>query len=169
MRIEPDDGLQITLLNLSVPQDVAQGFFAVAGDARSMPEFADKSFDIVFSNSVIEHVGSWEDQQKMAREVRRIGKRYFVQTPNYYFPIEPHFLFPGFQFLPSLVQRMLVQNFSLGWYEKIPERTEVEEFLRGFRLLSRRELQQLFPEATLLRERFFGMNKSYTAVYGWDY
>ncbi|MEM2045934.1 MAG: class I SAM-dependent methyltransferase, partial [Candidatus Bathyarchaeia archaeon] len=57
----------------------------IIGDARCMP-FKDKSFDVVFSNSVIEHVGNYDDQKMCAEEIRRVGKCYFVQTPNFYFP-----------------------------------------------------------------------------------
>ena len=63
-----------------------------------MDFFKDKSFDAVFSNSVIEHVGTFEDQKMMANEVIRVTNFYFIQTPNLYFPIEPHFLVPFFQF-----------------------------------------------------------------------
>lgn len=57
-----------------------------------MKQFQDNEFDAVFSNSVIEHVGDYEAQRQMANEIMRVGKRYFVQTPNFYFPIEPHIL-----------------------------------------------------------------------------
>jgi hypothetical protein len=78
----------------------------VQGDARSL-ELPDQSFDIVFSNSVIEHVGTWEDQHAFARETARVGKRYWIQTPNKHFPIEPHMNFPYFQFLPRALQERL--------------------------------------------------------------
>ena len=71
----------------------------------------------------------------MAREVERVGRRYFVQTPNRYFPIEPHFLFPGFQFLPLAVQVGLVRRFALGYHEALPDRDEALEAVREIRLL----------------------------------
>ena len=70
------------------------------GDAVDMPGISDGAFDVVFSNSVIEHVETYENQRRMAAEIRRVGRRYFVQTPNRHFPLEPHFLVPGFQLLP---------------------------------------------------------------------
>ncbi|MCB0325514.1 MAG: class I SAM-dependent methyltransferase, partial [Bdellovibrionales bacterium] len=107
MGFADEAGVEIVLLNHQAGElalrerDIgATHFVEHIGDARAMPEFGDHSFDVVFSNSVLEHVGTFEDQQRMMAEVRRVGKRYFVQTPNYYFPLEPHFLVPGFQFLP---------------------------------------------------------------------
>jgi 2-polyprenyl-3-methyl-5-hydroxy-6-metoxy-1,4-benzoquinol methylase len=79
-----------------------------------MRQFRDHQFDVVYSNSVIEHVGDLDDMRRMAQEIQRVGKRYFLQTPNRYFPIEPHFVFPFFQFLPRPVQISLVQKFRLG-------------------------------------------------------
>lgn len=156
-----DEGWQITLLNLTLPDSLPQGFEAVVGDARDMPQFSEQQFDVVFSNSVIEHVGSFADQRRMAQEIQRVGKHYFVQTPNYYFPIEPHFLFPGFQFLPQALKRYLVQNYNLGWYQKISDSVAADNFLSGFRLLSRRELQVLFPKGKIVAECFWGLAKSY--------
>ena len=113
--------VRVTLLNIEHQPVTSTRFVSAAGDARSMPEFPDKSFDVVFSNSVIEHVGSYEDQRRMAREVMRVGKRYFVQTPNKRFPLEPHFLFPFFQYLPSVVRAQMVHRFDVGWYKRIPD------------------------------------------------
>src|SRR3990172_2946102 len=74
----------ITVLNIKLPEVRYANFIGVEGNALNMAQFGDKEFEVVFSNSVIEHVGNFNDQERMAQEVMRIGKRYFVQTPNYY-------------------------------------------------------------------------------------
>lgn len=124
------------------------------GDATRLP-FADGEFPVVFSNSVIEHIPR-ALQPAFAAEVRRVGRRYFVQTPNRYFPVEPHYQLPLFQFLPGRVQRALNRRFSLGWREK----GHWEEI----NLLSARDLRRLFPDGELRRERLFGMTKSLMMV-----
>jgi SAM-dependent methyltransferase len=111
-----------------------------------LSRYADREFDVVFSNSVIEHLGTWENQQKMASEIRRVGKHYFVQTPNVYFPIEPHFLFPFFHFLPESYKIWIIRNFDTGWFDRIPDRKTAEAAVREIRLLSKKELKYLFPE-----------------------
>jgi hypothetical protein len=110
---------------------------------------------------VIEHVGDFEDQQRMAREVERIAKHYYVQTPARHFPLEPHFLFPFFAVLPFVARRELVRHFKLGWYQKIPDKKAAEEFLAGFQLRTKREMRLLFPKADIKCEKFLGLNKSY--------
>src|ERR1044071_2026324 len=82
--------VQITLLNLELQPVSYSNMRSVAGDGRDMSEFRDGEFDVVYSNSVIEHVGDAAQMTRMASEIRRVGKCYFVQTPNRYFPIEPH-------------------------------------------------------------------------------
>jgi len=155
--------LHVTLVNLEAAAVSHPNFTALAGDARALPQFADRQFDIVFSNSTIEHVGGWGDQQRMAQEVRRLGRRYYIQTPNRYFPIEPHFLFPCFQFLPIAARVWLVRHFKLGWYSRLPDRADALREVTGIRLLTRREFRQLFPEATLYQEKFCGLTKSFVA------
>src|SRR5262245_12873292 len=155
--------LRITLLNVGVSPVIDPSFTSVAGDARAMPEFADKQFDIVFSNSTIEHVGDFSDQMRMANEVRRIGRRYCVQTPNRYFPVEPHFIFPFLQFLPVAVRVELILGLRLGWYGSQPLRQQVLDDVRSIRLISRTELQRLFPDATIVDERWYGLAKSFVA------
>lgn len=159
----------IDLLNVGeVAASTTQGVIAHSGDARHMPQFADQSFDVVFSNSVIEHVGELPDQRRMADEVRRVGRRYFVQTPCRTFPIEPHFLFPYFQFLPLEVQLFLVRHRRMGWFPRTPDPQAALEVLRSVRLLTQDELRAVFPGATLLHERFFGLTKSLVACGGFD-
>ncbi len=161
-----EQGLEITMLNLTSGW-ARPGFHSVVGDARDMRQFADQEFDVVFSNSVIEHVGTPDEQRQMASEIKRVGKRYFVQTPNRNFPLEPHFFFPGFQFLPLSTRIWLLQHFDLGWYKKIPDYTAARHEVETIRLLSRRDVTRLFPEGTLHQERFAGMTVSFVIYAGW--
>jgi hypothetical protein len=157
-------GIHITILNLNPSPVDHKGFTSVAGDARDLKQFGDQEFDIAFSNSVIEHVGSFEDQQKMAAEMMRVAKKIFLQTPNYYFPLEPHFLFPFFQFLPLRLQAKLLANYNLGWYNKVPDRNKAIQICLSVRLLKKAELKQLFPEAVFYEEKFFGLVKSFIVL-----
>jgi len=157
--------LEITLLNPEPHPVGGVAAAALVGDGRAMPQFADGQFDLVFSNSTIEHVGSLADQQRMAAEVQRVGRRYYVQTPNRYFPIEPHFVFPFFQFLPLAGRTWLLQRFRLGWYGPIPDREAAWNEVSGVRLLSRAELAALFPGGQIYTECFLGLAKSFV-VYG---
>ncbi len=163
MGVADEPGLFFVLLNLKPAQSGRPNFTTVAGDARSMPQFADHSFDVAFSNSVIEHVGAFADQQRMADEIRRVARCYCIQTPNYWFPMEPHFLFPGFQFLPLRVRAALIQRFSLGWAHQEPNQKAAEDCARSVNLLTKRDLQTLFPESRIYEERLLGLTKSLTA------
>jgi len=158
--------VNMTLLNLNKERTSLPNFTSVMGDARRM-EFEDQSFDVVFSNSVIEHIGSYDDQARMAQEIRRVGKRYFVQTPNKYFPIEPHFLFPMFQFLPLGLRIWLLRHMTLGSYKKVSVYEQAKSQVSSVQLLSRRELQALFPTAKLQTETFCGLAKSFTVYERW--
>jgi hypothetical protein len=155
--------IQIILLNVHRCETSYSNVRCVIGDARHMPQFSDEEFDVVYSNSVIEHVGGLCDMKLMADEIRRVGKRYFLQTPYRYFPIEPHFLFPMFQFLPLPLQTYLVQHFDLGWMGRHVVKEEAEKAVLSIQLLSRGELRSFFPDADLENERFFGLTKSLLA------
>ena len=168
MRFADSPGVEVTLLNVSPQRITRPNFVGLVGDATNMTCFPDKSFDVCFSNSVIEHVGDFSNQIQMAQEVQRVGIRYFIQTPNYYFPIEPHFLFFGFQWLPVSVRVMLLQKYDLGWMKRRPDRRAAEQDVRGIRLLKRQELSSLFPDAQLFEERLFGFTKSFVAYGGWS-
>lgn len=161
--------VHITLLKLRAQPVSAPNFASVAGDARDLGRYADSSFDVVFSNSVIEHLGpEFRDQQRMADEIRRVGRRYFVQTPNRYFPLEPHFLTPGFQFMPLPLRVWLVSNFDVGWYQRIPDKAEARREVESISLLSENNVRRLFPEAQIYREKLLGITKSFVAYHGWE-
>lgn len=157
---------RITILNVD---DVASGwemqnyFTYVIGDGRQL-NYADGSFDLVYSNSVIEHVWSYEDQQRFATEIRRVGRQVYVQTPNKYFPIEPHFIAIGVHLLPRQWQPFLIRRLSLrGWLRK-NDNIGIENLIRELRLLSFREMEALLPDCGIVREPLLGFNKSFTAV-----
>jgi hypothetical protein len=163
MGLAGDPDYQVVLLNQARFQDLPVNLSSQAGDAADLSRFADCQFQAVFSNSVIEHLGSYERQKRMAAEVQRVGRCYFVQTPNRRFPIEPHFLAPFFQYYPERLQIALVQHFSLGWYPRIPEREQAVRLVRSHRLLDERELRLLFPDARLCKETVLGLVKSWVA------
>jgi ubiquinone/menaquinone biosynthesis C-methylase UbiE len=159
-----DTANHIILLNTGQVKTHHAGISSVVGDARNMGEFGDQSIDIVFSNSVIEHLETIDNQLKMANEVRRIGKKYFVQTPSYFFPFEPHFLFPMFHWFPVPMRVFLVQHLALGYFEKQKSKADAEKLIREHRLLKKHEFQSLFPDAEIITERFCGFTKSYIAI-----
>lgn len=161
---EPDnvDRFEITILNIDPQKTKAPNITSVGGDARNMSDFADNQFDIVFSNSVIEHVGDYDSQMQMAREVQRVGKKYFVQTPNFYFPIEPHFLYPFFQFLPLQIKAWILTNIARR-HRKVDNIEQAKKIANGIKLLNKRQFSNLFPEATIVEEKFWGLTKSFVA------
>ncbi|QMS89555.1 methyltransferase domain-containing protein [Nostoc edaphicum CCNP1411] len=159
--------VEITLLNVKFIETslTHPKIKQVVGNATNMANFQSNEFDIVFSNSVIEHVGDYEQQRQMATEVMRVGKKYFVQTPNLFFPIEPHFVFPLFQFMPINIRVWLLTNFALGWYDKVSDKQLARSIATSIKLLNKSKFLNLFPEAQLYEEKFFGLTKSFT-VYG---
>jgi hypothetical protein len=156
-------GIHITILNTEEQTSQYDNIDCVLGDGCSMPQYRDQEFDIVFSNSVIEHVGDEVRIRQMADEVKRVGKNYYLQTPNYYFPLEPHFFFPFFQFLPISVRASLVQHLDLAFIHKRPDRADAEAQVRAINLLTKRQVKRLFPQARIVDERLFGMTKSIQA------
>jgi SAM-dependent methyltransferase len=150
----------ITFVNLRVPrQRIPNGMSFVQADGRRLP-FKDGSFDLVFCNSVIEHLGSKEAQQALAAEIVRVGGSYYVQTPNRWFPVEPHLLTPLIHYLPKAWQEKLMRNFSLRGVLNRPTRQRCAEWVRTIRLLDSAEATTMFPDGALERERFLGLTKS---------
>ncbi|MFC6840822.1 methyltransferase domain-containing protein [Xanthomonas theicola] len=156
---------EVTIVNLE-PDPVSPPcphLHVQRGDGCALA-FADAAFDIAHSNSVIEHVGDAARMQAFAGEIQRVAPRHYVQTPNYWFPIEPHYLAPGIQFLPSAWQAELLYRIPLGRMERPPTRAQARRLVDEIRLLTRRDMARLFPDSALTSERFCGLTKSWIAV-----
>lgn len=126
-------------ISLSEVQDYRRGFPGVKTlvfDGCALP-FRDKSFDVVYSNAVIEHLPDHCAQQRFAAEIVRVGRGWFVTTPNLWYPIEPHYHLPLVQFLPQSWQRGLVRGFGRTPYDNL-------------NLLTKRRLQGLFPDGDVI-------------------
>jgi trans-aconitate methyltransferase len=150
----------VTLVNLPGTADYSQArqnLKIVEADATRLQDlFADQSFDVVYSNSVIEHVGDRAQQAAFAREAKRLGKAYWVQTPSNWFPVEVHTGVPFYWLLPEAGRNYLKQR----WHQKLPAWTEMIEQTT---VLTCRELKDLFPEAQIYREWRLLFEKSYAA------
>jgi hypothetical protein len=159
---------RVTIVNMPRAREAFDAqFTSVFADGRELP-FRDHSFDVVFSNSVIEHVGDRDNQRRFALEIARVGRAYWVQTPNRWFPVEPHLLTPFLHYLPAAWQRRIARKFTV-WAlieRPSPDRWEfyIEHYLRDIRLLDAGDLRRLFPGAEIVRERLGGWTKSLIAV-----
>jgi len=158
-----NDDVEITLLNLALVETDLPNVVSIAGNATDLSTFSDKSFDIAFSNSVIEHLFSFQNQQKMANEAMRVSSFHFIQTPNFWFPIEPHWVFPCFQYLPKPIRIFLTRYFNLGHLKSAGSWTAARQQVEEIQLLSRSEMVKLFPESKIWEEKLLIFSKSFVA------
>jgi hypothetical protein len=158
---------KITLVNLPdgspLPED-DEIFSYRHGNGCNLAEYPDKSFHLSHSNSVIEHVGDDGQIRKFANESKRVAEKYYLQTPNFWFPVEPHFVTPVFHWLPVSLRIWLLRHFNLGWYRRSRDYKEAKASVNGIRLLKGKELRALFPECTFHLERFAGLPKSLIVI-----
>jgi hypothetical protein len=160
------DDVSITLVNLEAEPRRHDNIHATQGDATDLADHADGGYDVAFSNSVIEHLFTLDAQKRMADEVRRVATAYWVQTPNFWFPIEPHFIVPAWHWLPEAARVTILQRRGVGWAGRCPDPEHARAIVREHRLMRRAELARLFPDAVIVGERFGGMTKSWTALGG---
>jgi SAM-dependent methyltransferase len=155
---------QVTLANIPMSIGEAENDLPwIAADGCALP-FRDRSFDLVFSNSVIEHVGAGERQLAFARETMRVGRRYYLQTPNRRFPVEQHLFMPFLHWLPRHWQRAIIHRFTVWEWLAKPRPDQRVFYLRHYleevRLLDAADLTRMFPGARLTRERWLWLTKS---------
>jgi hypothetical protein len=134
------------------------------GDACALPsELASRRYDLVFSNSVLEHVGGHERRSRFADSVHALADRHWVQTPYRYFPVEPHWLFPGMQFLPLSARSAIAQRWPLV-HTRPDTRPDAVRDALWVELVSITELRHYFPGSEIHREQMAGLTKSIVAA-----
>jgi hypothetical protein len=155
----------VHVVNLeSPPAHVPSWIYAEQADACDLPgHITGREYDLVYSNAVIEHVGGYAQRLKFAVAVRELAPRHWIQTPYRYFPIEPHWLFPGFQFLPLTLRGEISHRWPLSHTPSTSREDGVRAALRT-ELLSRTEMTFYFPNSQLWHEKMMGMVKSLIAV-----
>ena len=156
-----EKNVKITLINLE-KKEVSNSkiFNFVIGNGCSL-DFNDNSFDLSFSNSVIEHVGNYDNMIKFAKESKRVAKYFYYQTPNFWFPFEPHSWFPFFQFLPDPIKFLLITKINLGHYKKQNNYLEAIKVVQDAKLIDKKLLLNLFNnDGIIINEKFFFLNKS---------
>lgn len=158
--------VKITILNLpcELVGEECELFSYAVGDACNLAEYQNHAFDIVHSNSVIEHVGDWGKVKAFAREVNRVAPNLFVQTPYYWFPVEPHFLKPIHHWLPKPLRVSMWMRFQMGQRSKAKDIDDaMHKFDEEPYLLDKRMFGFLFPDCKILKERFMFFTKSMVA------
>ena len=162
-RLIPIRPARLVFLNVRAPGELS-GAEIIMGDACNPPDRVWRErFDIVFSNSLIEHLGGHSRRQTFAEVVRSLADHHWVQTPYRYFPVEPHYAGPLFQFLPLGARARLVARWPIGSLATVKDPAECLAQAQGTELLSRTEMRGYFPDAMLLTERVLGMTKSLIA------
>jgi hypothetical protein len=152
---------RLTILDVYDHNNKAPWATYIVGDGCKT-DFAAGEFDIVFSNSVIEHVGGIERQRQFAAECMRCGRAFFVQTPNKWFPIDTHTLMPFAHWLPQRWFRKLLR-FAPRFVFFKSDPGDMHDF-SNMRLLGKSDLEELFPGAEIKKEKLFGLTKSLIAM-----
>jgi hypothetical protein len=145
------------------PSEVPEWAELDHGNACSLPaHITRRRYDLVFSNSVIEHVGGHERRERFAEAVHLLADAYWVQTPYRYFPLEPHWMAPGMQFLPVAARAEVCRRWPLA-YAPGGTREEAVKRVLQVELLDRTQMRYYFPDSVLRTEKIFGVPKSLIA------
>lgn len=154
----------LTVINLLPLASDDPTLRVVRANACELPDgLRREKFDLVYSNSLLEHVGGHVQRQRLVDNVHQCADRHWVQTPYRYFPIEPHWLFPGIQWLPYSARIMLSQNWNRG-HVKTYTRAEAEVQVNEIDLVGIAQMRMYFPNSTIWYERFAGLVKSLVAI-----
>lgn len=165
-----ENAIHVTCINYSADELTRDAHRSAAitlavGDGCDMAGHADNSFDVVHSNSVIEHVGGWPRIAAFAREVRRLAPAYYVQTPYFWFPADPHFYkVPMIHWLPVPLRAKVHRRVNAGWARGDGTLDQAMGLAMSNFMLDRAQFRHLFPDARHSFEFFAGLPKSMIAM-----
>jgi hypothetical protein len=168
-RRAPLDPAHVTVLNLFEPGESDEPtLLPVTGDACRAREAlaaagAPTEYDVVLSNSLLEHVGGHAQRTALAAEVHALAPWHWVQTPYRYFPVEPHWLFPGLQFLPMAARARLAARWPLAHSSPSSPEAAMSE-VQWTELVGAAEMRAYFPDSRIHHERLAGLTKSLVAI-----
>jgi hypothetical protein len=166
-RLAPGRPRELVLLNTFEQHAEEDWITPIVGDACDLPaQLRGERFDLVYSNSVLEHVGGHARREAFAASVHDLGDAHWIQTPYRYFPIEPHWVCPGFQFLPVRARVEVTLRWPLGGYTRVDTRAVALRWTLATELVSGTEMEHYFPRSEIWRERALGLTKSLVAVAG---
>ncbi len=158
--------LHVSVLNLpGMARGAEDGRFAfLEGDGCNLAGIGPEAFHLAHSNSAIEHVGEWPRMAAFASELRRVAAAYYVQTPYFWSPFEPHFMWPFFHWLPIPLRARLLMSTDLGQYDRRHDAAEAIRLVEEVRLVDGWMMRALFPEARFEIERVLLVPKSIIAI-----
>ncbi|UOT05842.1 class I SAM-dependent methyltransferase [Rhodococcus opacus] len=158
----PTKPLAVTTVNLARLEGT-DTVYAVQGDACDPPREIKGPYDLVVSNSLIEHVGGHSQRARLADVIHRHADRHWVQTPYRYFPIEPHWMFPGIHFLPFAARVRLTEVWRFGNRHTNNRQTAINS-VNEVDLIGKTQMQDYYPSSEIWTERMFGLTKSLVAI-----
>jgi hypothetical protein len=159
----PDVPAHVTAVNIA-PLDGSERIDAVQGDACNPPaSVINAAYDLVVSNSLIEHVGGHAQRARLAEVIHEAADRHWVQTPYRYFPIEPHWLAPGIQFLPFEAKVRATMMWRFGNRFTTDRKIAISS-VNEIELIGLTQMREYYPNSTIWCERMAGLIKSMVAI-----
>ena len=159
---------RVTLLDPGLkkpPRDARDPRFEYrAGDVCELSRWRTGEFDLAFSQGTLDHLGLYARQERFAAELRRVGRRYAVRAPNHWFPVDPDYRVPLWQYLPARLRVTLVRRFPIGQIDRATCDADARRWVEETRLVTAAELRALFPDGRVLRERLCGLTKSFCVL-----
>ena len=162
------DRCRVTLLDPGLKKPPREGrddrFVYETGDVCDLSRWRTGEFDLAFSQGTLDHLGLYERQERFAAELRRVARRYAVRTPNLWFPVDPDYRVPLWQFLPRRARAAVLRRTAVGWVDRADDPADATRWVEETRLVTESELRRLFPDARVTREKLAGLTKSFLAM-----
>lgn len=165
-----DDNYKITLINNHHVDKTNIGYshsipwiIEKHADARDSSEWDLDNHDLIFSNSFLEHLESFADQLELASKIDSSQYPYFIQIPNKYFPVDPHFpspFVPFFSCYPKTIQAVLLTINRFGSGAKSKTYNSAKKRLKYYNPLGLKDARELFPSGIIIKEKTFGLCRS---------